>query len=297
MKFRFITFFILFISNFYLPYLYSQNDEASPILPGEKRAVFNIGPVIGFNRSLHSVDLASFAQDPLCPRFTNGNDNGYFFGINTELFFLGQKRTEQSLIFRLLYNTFPSYFEVGTGDLYPSLVNTGSSTEIVNSATTNTLTVKYNVITFEAQYKFNPVLNFGIIVGPTFDFAMKKTLTQNLKLIADPNVQFQIDGTILSDDGSKKKVQTPDGSIVYYTDNDRTIIVHDGDINGSSSFRFGIKAGVQYEFNLPGIGKVVPSANYNFGVTKLSSAENWRTNAFQIGLDIRFQIKRFFGLI
>jgi hypothetical protein len=291
MKFKFTVLSIILISLIYSPSLFSQDEnQPSPLQPGVKQAVFNIGPVFGFNRSLHTVQLATFESKIVpCPNFENGNDNGYFFGINTEIFFLGQKRTEQSVIVRLLYNTFPSFFEVGTNDYYPSLVRTvvngDTIIETKFTATTNTLQVNYNVITIEAQYKFNPVFNFGVIIGPTIDFVtLKKTLNQKFKLLSDdPNVQFERNPDIITEGG-------------VYTDNDRTIIVHDGDIPNSSSFRFGIKAGVQYEFDLPGLGKIVPSANYNFGVTKLSASENWRVNAFQIGVDIRFQIKRFFGM-
>jgi len=74
------------------------------------------------------------------------------------------------------------------------------------------------------------------------------------------------------------------------TDNDRTIIIKEGDIPESNAFRFGVKAGVQYEIITAGRTYIVPAIYYNFGITNLSSRENWRVNSLQMGVDIRFAL-------
>ncbi|MDQ1267164.1 MAG: hypothetical protein QG635_2318 [Bacteroidota bacterium] len=76
-----------------------------------------------------------------------------------------------------------------------------------------------------------------------------------------------------------------------YENTDRTMVVKDEDIEGANGFRFGIKAGVQYEIITGGKWYVVPGIFYNFGLTKVSSTrEDWRIDALQIGVDVRFAI-------
>jgi hypothetical protein len=48
----------------------------------------------------------------------------------------------------------------------------------------------------------------------------------------------------------------------------------------------GIKAGLQYELTL-GRWRVMPGMFYNFAITKVTSRENWRANALQLGVDFR----------
>lgn len=247
--------------------------QNNPLAPQKEAIPFYFGPVVGYNRVLHSAELSSFGeQDFLCPVFENGSANGYFFGISFEYLLGGAKNSTQSIIARLLYNSMPANFEV-TGDEYPSnLINTDTGeSEIVNSSTNHVNEVVYDMITFEAQYKLNLFdTEFGVIVGPTFDFAMTKDQNQLFQLVTPENARFEQEaGATYSDDG-------------------RTLIVKDGEIENSEAFRFGLKFGVQYEIILNNGMYVVPNFNYNFGVTNLSADDDWRVSAMQFGVDIRF---------
>jgi hypothetical protein len=71
-----------------------------------------------------------------------------------------------------------------------------------------------------------------------------------------------------------------------YENNGRTIIIRDGDIEERTGLRAGIKAGLQYELTL-GRWRVMPGMFYNFAITKVTSRENWRANALQLGVDFR----------
>jgi len=255
-------------------------DLNDPLRPTYQRPPIYIGPVFGYNRSMHSVNLASF-DEAICPRFQDGDANGFYVGLSWEQM-LGEAATSNSsFIVRVLYNTMPANLETSENPI-PSLVtvvdaNGNPTSEVIlNSSTIHTQEINYSMITGEVMYKLNPIsgLPLGITIGPTFDFAMSKTQDQRYKLVLPLEAQF------------KKN----DASGYTYVDNDRTIIIKEGDIPESSSFRFGLKAGLQYEIVTSGKMYIVPSVYYNFGVTNLSSRENWRVNALQVGVDIRFAL-------
>ncbi len=272
---------LIFITTVNISEVFSQ---ASPILPWEDETAIFLGPVFGYNRSMHTVDLASFAKEPLCPFFKNGEGNGFFVGLTYEQFLDSKINSRHSLIGKVLYNYLPASLDVKTDDNYPSLVDDGKGGyTVVNTETNNKIEVDYSLITAEVLYKFNPIENFelGIFVGPTFDFAMKKHFEQKLMLEGDNNVQF----IRLSDEEQIKEFD----KLIRYEDNDRTIVVNDEDIRDSNGFRLGIKAGIQYAIQFQGFA-IFPHVAYNFGVTKLSSSEDWRVNAFQVGVDMRFSI-------
>lgn len=280
MKLRFLLAFLIVLIALPGIRLNAQADPENPLMPTYERPPIYIGPVIGYNRSMHSVDLASF-DDAICPRFEDGQSNGFFVGLSFEQH-LGKdiKSSTSSFIFRVLYNTMPASLEVSE-DPIPSLITIvdaqGNPTgeDVINSSTLHTQDITYSLVTAEVMYKINPIpgVPLGFTVGPTFDFALTKTQDQRYKLVQPLEAQFKRDET----------------SGYQYVDNDRTIIIKEGEIPESSGFRFGIKAGMQFEI-LAGKWTVVPGIFYNFGVTNLSTAENWRVNALQMGVDLRFAL-------
>lgn len=282
MKLRYLL--ALFIVLIALPgiRLNAQAEPENPLMPTYVAPPVYIGPVIGYNRSLHSVDLASFDQ-AICPRFENGDANGFFVGISFEQH-LGKDilSSTSSFIFRLLYNSLPASLDVSENPI-PSLITvingTDTSEIIENSSTIHTMDITYNLITAEVMYKINPIpgIPLGFTVGPTFDYAITKKQDQRYKLVQPLEAQFVRNEALIIQKGYK------------YIDNDRTIIIKEGDIPNSNGFRLGIKAGMQFEI-LAGKWVVVPGFFYNFGVTNLSSAENWRVDALQMGVDFRYAL-------
>lgn len=265
--------------------VFAQDPNSAIDLNYVKDPVF-LGITVGYNRVIHSVTLPSFdLPGDLCPKFENGNDNGFWAGITYEQFFGDLSNSRQSLIFRALYSTYPSYLEVGDKE-YPVQVRHYNEKgeligqTIVPSSTMNTLSIKYDVVSLEVSYKIKPIegLNLGITVTPTFDYALTKTFDQRYELIEPQNAQFQVDPAFI-----EKGYQ--------YTNNDRTIIIAQGDIPNSTAFRLGLKAGIQYEINIPGGFYIVPALYYNFGITNLTSNNDWRVSALQIGIDIRKPIR------
>lgn len=259
--------------------IYAQ--DANPLEPAQKGKPIYIGPVAGFNRSLHTVELATFKESVVqCPVFTDGNANGFYAGLSFEYMLGDLKKSNSSIIGRVLYNTMPASF-TQTGDYYPSLVDNGTGgTDVVYSETQHIMEVSYSMFTIEAMYKLNLFdTELGITVGPALDFPMTKTVLQQYKLTRPNNVQFN---RIPEDEQQAKNI--------VYKDNDRTIEVKNGDIDNASGVRMAVKAGLQYEIILKNKWYVVPSFYYNFPVTKVTSAEDWRVSAIQIGVDLRYAL-------
>lgn len=267
---------ILLLSSFNL-----KAQMESPIDLEYERPPIYIGPTLGYNRSLHSVELRSFADDALCPVFENGQSSGFWIGLTWEQPLGEVKNSNSSIIVRGLYSTLPASLEV-SGESYPSLVSQYNaqgqviSNTVVTSSTVHTNEVNYSVVSLEVAYKLNPIpgINLGFTLGPTFDFALAKTQNQEFNLLKPDNASF---------DPSQNPGYT-------YKNANRTIVVADGDIPESSAFRLGIKAGIQYEIILKNRAYVVPAVYYNFGATNLTSAEDWRANALQVGVDVRFAL-------
>ena len=275
---RFIP--LVLVLGFMMAGMTFAQDLNNPLVPTYQRPPIYIGPVFGYNRSMHSVNLASF-DEAICPRFQDGDANGFYVGLSWEQM-LGEAATSNSsFIVRVLYNTMPANLETSENPI-PSLVTVVNangdpiSETILNSSTIHTQEINYAMITGEVMYKLNPIsgLPLGFTIGPTFDFAMSKTQDQRYKLVLPLEAQFK---------------KNADAGYTY-VDNDRTIIIKEGDIPESEAFRFALKAGIQYEIITSGKMYIVPAVYYNFGITNLSSRENWRVNALQMGVDIRFAL-------
>jgi hypothetical protein len=283
MKLRFLLAFIVLL--FVLSGIrLSAQEESDPLKPIHVAAPVYIGPVIGYNRAMHTVDLASF-DDAICPRFTDGQANGFFVGMSFEQH-LGKdaQSSTSSFIFRVLYNTMPASLEVSENPI-PSLVTIVDaqgnpvSEEIINSSTLHTQDITYSMFTAEVMYKINPIpgIPLGFTIGPTFDFAMTRNQDQRYNLVLPLEAQFRINEEEAQLRGYR-----------YINDN-RTIVVKEGEIPNSNGFRFGIKTGMQIEL-LAGKWTVVPGIFYNLGVTNLSSVEDWRVNVLQMGVDFRYAL-------
>ncbi len=274
------TIIIILLLAFQFSNLIAQ-DLANPLEPVQVRMPILLGPVVGYNRSVHTADIASFVDDPLCPFFTNGTANGFYVGFSFEYLLGSAVDSRSSLIARVLYNTMPADFEK-EGDKHPSLVEDLSQStgyRVVESTTRHAIEVAFSTLTAEVCYKFNFLEGLGVTVGPTFDIPLSKSMTQVYQLLEPNYVQFK-----------RNQEALEKGEIVRYEDNDRTIVVYDQDVPEASGFRLGLKAGLQYEIILGKRYYIVPAFYYNYAVTKFSSVENWFVHAIQFGVDIRFSL-------
>lgn len=252
--------------------IFAQQEIANPLVPAERAPRIYVGPVIGYNRALHASGFQSIAGDVLCPDFTEGNGNGYYFGGSIEYLLGHPKDSKSSIIARVVYSFLPAGYEV-PGDRLPSLDPTG---EVVYSTVRHVAEIKYSMVEFEAIYKLNLFNSyFGVVVGPTLGLVVSSKREQRMELIEPLNAQFD---TTSDQFGN-----------VEYINNNRGIITGRDDIPDKSPIRVGVKVGVQYEMPV-GRLLLVPTMYYNFGVTEVSAADNLRINALQVGVDLRFAL-------
>ena len=244
--------------------------RSNPLVPERSAPRIYLGPVVGYNRSLHSSGFQSVAGDVLCPQFEQGTDNGFYVGMSFE-YLLGKPRdSKSSIIARVLYNNLPAAYTV-PGDTLPSLSASG---EVVTSVVDHTADIKYALLDIEVMYKLNLFnSNFGVTVGPAVGYVLTAQRVQAMNLVQPLNAQF--DPTFCPE--------------CEYVNDVRTVITARDDIPGHSAIRVAIKAGAQYEIPV-GRLLLVPAIYYNFGVTEVSAADNLRINAFQAGIDLRFAL-------
>lgn len=281
MKRFILTLFIITMALTSSPELLSQGGS-NPLMPQTQRTTFLIGPVFGYNRSLHSASIPSFQgnNEVNCPVFANGSQNGYYVGGSFEYLLGGAVNSTSSIIIKAVYNTLPSFFEEGGDDLQTRVIEEATGAEnIITTSIMHNYEVDYSLISLEGLYKLNlGNSGFGIVAGPTFDFAIARTRTQTLDLIEPSDIYFAQNDDL-----------TDEYPNARYSDDLRSIIFDDGDIEGSSAFRLGLKVGAQYEIDqVLNKAIIVPHIFYNFGITNLSADLEWRVSAVQIGFDIRW---------
>lgn len=259
-------------------------DLSDPLNPQKQKPRIYVGPVAGYNRSLHAGGFSSRFSEASCPNFESGTNNGYYFGLSAEYLLGDVKNSNSSVIARVIYDNQPAFFE-RPGDDYPSRLANGDT---VRTAVRHTTDVKYTLLQFEVMYKFNiPGTFLGITAGPQFGIPISGNQEQRYELVFNPNapgVQFAAEDLA--------KIVPPDkwteGFEPKFSDETRTaIVLYNGKIINQNSFRAAIKLGLQYEILL-GRAVLVPCVYYNLGITRINTDDAWRVNAIQIGADLRF---------
>jgi len=281
---KFTTSIMILLIAFGADTLFAQDN---PLAPQRKNDVIYFGPVLGYNRSMHSTDytVEPAANDggAPCPSFTEGNENGFFFGMTGEYPLGDIKGSKSSIIAKVVYSTMPAYLEVGAteGEL-PSLVDD----VLLKTDVTHAIDLTYNLIATEIIYKFNFAGAIGVTVGPTIDFALAVENKQVMQITGPDKdrVRF-LDYERYLDNPELEEfagVTFEEGGKVRTVDRN-----FDADV---SNFRLGLKVGLQYTINLSQI-IVVPHLTYNFGITNLSTKQDWRVSAIQAGFDVRWAFK------
>jgi hypothetical protein len=264
----------------------SAKAQSNPLEPEKKAPRIYVGPVAGYNRSLHAGGFSSRFSEASCPNFETGTNNGYYIGISAEYLLGDVKNSNSSIIARVVYDNQPAFFE-RPGDDYPSRLGNGDT---VRTAVRHTTDVKYTLLQFEVMYKFNiPGTFLGITAGPQFGIPVSTNQDQRYELVfnaANPGVQFA------AEDLAKivpKEKWTKDFEPRFTNDTRTAIQLYNGEVINASSFRAAIKLGLQYEILL-GRATLVPCAYYNLGITRINSDDPWRVNAIQFGADLRFAL-------
>lgn len=255
---------------------FAQDEDLSdPLAPKKAPTRIYLGPIGGISKNFHTGGFESFKGDVQCPSFGVGDATGFFAGFSFE-YLLGKspKDSRSSLLVRLAYDSRPASFSV-VGDIHPSRLLSTDTTkpeQIVQSSTNHDASIVYQMVNADILYKLNMGNSrFALAAGPSIGLVMKATVDQTFSLVQPNNVQF---------------IEKPGNN---YTNNRRTIVLQSGDIPSKSGIRFGVKVGAMYEINASKM-LIVPAIWYDFGITKTTSAENWRVNSLMMGVDLRFAL-------
>lgn len=251
-----------------------DGDAANPLRPRKMPPRILIGPVVGFNQNFHTGGFASFTNDENCPQFQSGNATGFYLGGSFE-YLLGDPRdARSSILFRGLLDLRPASFEE-VGDNLPSRMQDGDESRVVFSTTSHNAEIEYTNLNLEILYKLMlGETKIGIALGPSVGINLTTSAEQTFNLLEPQNAIF------VEDPEFKAKGYE-------YTNDFRTIVIQNGDVPDKSGIRFGMKAGLLYEVNVKKV-LVVPHIFYDFGLTKVTSTDDWRVSSLQAGVDIRF---------
>lgn len=257
---------------------------ATPLQPAAAPPRIYLGPIGGFNQNFHSGGFRSFRGDPACPVFNAASATGFFVGGSFE-YLIGANPAEasSSIIARISYDSRPVSFAVreeGTATL--PVIDT-TTQQIAEVTTEHRAAINYDLLSLDVLYKImiSKDIPLGVAAGPTVNLVMTSTVKQTYEIVSPANAQFIVNPDYLAQG-------------YRYEQNNQVLVIQDGDIPNKTSMRFGIKAGIIFEINTPNLlfapAVVVPGIWFDVGITKVTTAENWRVNAFQAGIDIRWAL-------
>ncbi len=246
--------------------VYAQGGS-NPLDPEIQKSKFLVGPVIGINRNFHTGGFKTITEDETCPKFEKGSGWGFLAGITAE-FQLGET---WSIIPRLTYESRPGSF---TSELPSALVLLPGTNEVVPQTVTAASEVTYSIANAEVMYKqeFADLggMRLALAGGPAIAVVLGGKNRQVQDLVTPENARFTNPSGFPSEN------------------NGRRLIFFDGDIPSRSGTRISLKAGMQAEFGLFGNAWIMtPGIYYDYGISDVTSAENWQLNTLMFMVDFR----------
>jgi hypothetical protein len=241
---------------------------ANPLDPPAYQSQVLVGPVVGGNRNYHTGGFRTI-DEPGCPTFDQGSGWGYLAGISAE--YLPNLRSTWSVIPRVTYEERPGTFVQHLPDVKVAPVGTG---EPIDQSVDVASAVMYRMVAAELMYKreFAQLLNvrFAVEAGPVGAVVLSGRNIQTENLVDPENARFiNPRGLPTEADGRK-------------------LVLYNGDIPGRSGFRLSLKAGIQAEIPLFRNGwYMTPGIYYDYGVTDVTSSENWKLNSMLFSVDLR----------
>jgi hypothetical protein len=249
-----------------LPFV-SYSQEINSI----NNAKFKVGINAGYDRVLGNSEMQYSTLDTGSIIFKNGTGNGFHLGAVCSY----QLSDFHSFNISINYEKLPFSYQT-EGDKYPSLVddpeNPGKFKTVFTSVFDD-LEINYSILATNILYKFSITnIHTGILIGLNSGIVMKKHQIQKIKGIEPFYVHYP----------------GPPG-VIRYEDNDRTWVLKDEDIPNASSFRLGLKFGIEYELKFDRFN-ILPGIYYDRALTKVTSDNNWYKNYFQAGISILYSL-------
>ena len=217
----------------------------------------------------------------------NFNAGTYFAGISFE--YLLDIGIEGSIMSKIYYNSFSNIYSVD-GVSFPNLVDASDPNYtplVVRSVTHNDWEVNYSLLTLDILPKIKiPYLTLDLFAGISVSYLLDSRFSEIYRIISPQNVRFP---------------EYPEYKGMY-EDKGRSIRFKDGVIPFKNDYRYGFKAGMQYDFDFWGLrlspfvaidipfNSVVNGVNLNCPPLACSTRTDahWKITYYQAGLDLKY---------
>ena len=251
-----------------------------------------IGITSGYFNALNDVRYVYNCYSCQCNGVTeNFNKGNYFAGITYEFAF--NAGIEGSIITKLYYNSF-SFFNIKLQDNFPSIHINPPDTlrnQIIYSSTQWEFQGKYSLLSLDIMPKITiPYLKLGMFFGFSFSYLLDSKYTEIYRLVGEPynatftnNDEFAKNGWRLSEDK-------------------RAIYLKEGNIPLKNDFRYGLKFGLTYDYDIlgfrfsPFVAVDYPLSSVINGVNTSCPASDslyrgdfhWKITYLQAGIDVKY---------
>lgn len=229
---------------------------------------------------VYSCDVKKFMDN-----FIQG---GYFAGIVLE-YPLGLG-LGSSIVSKLYCNNF-SYSYLNNGESYISIVDDGKGgSKAVNTETFWGWRGNYSLMSLDILPKIKiPFIDLGLFAGLSFSYLINSNYNEKYMISEPDYIQFYV-----NDEYIKQGYR--------YTDNNRTMILKEGEIPYKNNFRYSIKAGLNYDLllskytispfvtiDLP-LNSVVNGVNQGCTpeINAIRTGYHWKITYFQFGIDLKY---------
>ena len=246
--------------------------SAQGVLTPQVQVGFLAGPVGGINLvAYNSNQFPILNSEPSCFLAQNGSDLAAWGGLSLE-FPLGNAEALQNFIVgEVLFDSKSSKFSNVTG-AQASTPTKERGYVANNSGVTTSLSANVSYLEVNLAYKYNftpgpsPV-GPGIMVGPAVGIKMAASWNKTVTVTA-------ISPTATADN------QTVTQTVTAQTN-----------LQNPQSLRISLRAAATYDISFSNDWIATPVVGYDFPLTQVEAAENWRASALFGGIAIRYFIR------
>ncbi|MFA6571516.1 MAG: hypothetical protein WCT77_09800 [Bacteroidota bacterium] len=246
---------------------------------------YAIGVTGGYLNAYNDVQYAYYCS---CSLMNDFNKSSYFSGITFE--YPLKIGLESSIITRFYYNSFSNnYFN---SNIFPIAIynEVTDQNEVVMCETRFEWDIQYTLLSLDILPKIKlPFIKLGIFAGVSLNYLIDSKYDEIYRLISPKKARFPVN-------------EDPEKYGYRYADSNRTIFVTEGKIPYKNDFRFGLKAGLTYDFEYEGfmispfvsidypLNPVVKQINTNCSpeICDLRADAHWRIIYYQAGIDLKY---------
>ena len=221
----------------------------------EQKSTLWIGMFGGVNFNQHTADFQGLPGIPsCCPRYENGTGTGFTIGglLEIPLF------VDASLAIRPNFSSYNA--ELTSKEFNPVRL----ANETIGQAEFNHILVSnFSAISFDALLQYKILNRLGMMGGIRLGLLSSGTFSQSEKITSD-NGTFQNGRTVQNE--------------------------YSGDIPSMSSLNAGLTLGIFYDLmlNTQQTLKLVPEAQFSYGITPMVSGLSWNNHYFRIGVALKY---------